>query len=354
MSRHVLGVDAGGTKTVAAVADDSGRVVGIGTGGPGNSDGVGARIAQRSLADAVGSARSAAGIDVVDASFAGVAGVVTEADRTAARAMLSSIVGVGNSIDVDHDCRIALAGGLSGRPGIVLIAGTGASAFGRTATGADWLASGWGSSFGDEGSSFWLAREGLRAAARACDGRGEPTLLCPLLFDHLGVIDPRDLPGRVARGALQRPELASLAPLVVSAAESGDEVAGRLVRAAAGELAAAVAAVDRALDFAARPEVVLIGGLLNSELVSTAVRAKLAEIVPGARVVAPEAPPVLGAVLLALARTHGVEPHGLPESVVDTLRESSRQPCARTLGDAGQGGRSRAVPEETQEIQQTH
>lgn len=354
MTRYVLGVDAGGTKTVAVIADDSGQVVGIGAGGPGNPDGVGARIARRSLADAAGGARDAAGVDIVATTFAGVAGVVTEDDRTAARAMLSSIIGVGTPIDVDHDCRIALAGGLSGRPGIVLIAGTGASAFGRTATGTGWLASGWGSLFGDEGSSFWLAREGLRAAARAVDGRGEPTLLRQLLFDRLGVVDPWDLPGRAARGALQRPELAALAPLVVSAAEGGDDVAGLLVRTAAGELAGAAAAVDRALDFAARPEVVLVGGLFNSELVSTAVRARLAEMVPDAPVVAPESSPAVGAVLLALARTHGVEPHALPQSVVDTLRESSRQPGPQTPGDASQGGRPPAVPEEAQEIQQTH
>ncbi len=70
MSRHVLGVDAGGTKTVAVIADDSGRVAGIGTGGPGNPDGVGAQTAQRSLADAVGRARDAAGTGAFATSLA--------------------------------------------------------------------------------------------------------------------------------------------------------------------------------------------------------------------------------------------------------------------------------------------
>ena len=153
-SRHFLGVDGGGTKTQAVIIDECGRVLGAGLGGPANYDAVGVEVAQSNIAQAVEAARQAAGIaDYPFASaYLGLAGVVCARDceivhGIARRLNLAAIVGV------DHDCRIALAGGLSGRPGIVLISGTGSSCFGMNALGDQWRAGGWGYLISDEGRS---------------------------------------------------------------------------------------------------------------------------------------------------------------------------------------------------------
>ena len=323
MNAYALGLDAGGTKTLAVIADENGQLVGLGTGGPGNRDGMDARLADCSLRDAVAGARHSSGNVSPTAVFAGIAGVVTSTDRDLARDILADAVGSPASIEIDHDCRIALAGGLSGRPGIVVIAGTGASVFGRNAEGAEWRANGWGSLFGDEGSSYWIAVEGVRAALRAEDGRGAPTLLRELMFSQLGVTDANDLLGRARRGAWLRPELAALAPLVIHAAEAGDDVAHALILRATEELAGSVAAVSRALGFDRAPvEVALVGGLLRSEMVRDRLRSKTAEQVPGATLVEPDLAPVAGAALLALARVRDVEPAALPKAVIDLLRKS--------------------------------
>lgn len=323
MNSYGLGLDAGGTKTLAVIADENGHVVGLGTGGPGNRDGVAARLVDRSLREAVAEARQASGNVSPLAVFAGIAGVVTGTDRDLVRDILADTVGPHASIEVDHDCRIALAGGLSGRPGIVVIAGTGASVFGRNADGEEWRANGWGSLFGDEGSSYWLAVEGVRAALRAEDGRGAPTVLLGLILSQLGVTDANDLLARARRGAWLRPDLAALAPLVIHAAESGDDVAHALILRATEELAGSVAAVSRALGFDRAPvEVALVGGLLRSEMVRAGLRSKTVELVPGAVLVEPDLAPVVGAALLAIARIRDVEPAALPRAVIDLLRES--------------------------------
>ena len=323
MNGYALGLDAGGTKTLAVIADESGQLLGLGTGGPGNRDGVDPQLAECSLRDAVAEARQAAGNVAPSTVFAGIAGVVSSTDRALAHDILAEAVGPVASIEIDHDCRIALAGGLSGRPGIVVIAGTGASVFGRNADGAEWRANGWGSLFGDEGSSYWIAVEGVRAVLCGEDGRGPPTLLRGLVFGQLGVTDANDLLGRARRNEWLRPELAALAPLVIRAAEAGDDVAHALIIRATDELARSVAAVARALGFdRTQVEVALVGGLLRSEMVRDKLRSKAVELVPGAALMEPELAPVVGAALLALARIHDVEPATLPKAVVDLLRES--------------------------------
>jgi len=328
MNRYALGLDAGGTKTLAVMADDTGHLCGLGSAGPGNADGVGEQIAEQSLRDAIVRARGAAGDVAPSAVFAGIAGVVSGADRGLAREVLAETAGSNASIEVDHDCRIALAGALSGRPGIVVIAGTGASVFGRNAEGADWRANGWGSLFGDEGSSYWVAMEGVRAALRAEDGRGPQTLLGELLFSKLGITDANDLLSGTRRNAWSRPELAALAPLVTSAAEAGDDVAQALIGRAADELAGSVAAVARGLGFSdTHVEVALVGGLLRSHLVRRDLQSRVLALLPAAALVEPELPPVVGAVLLALARLHHTAPANLPTSVMGSLRAS----CARLV-----------------------
>lgn len=114
MKRYVLGVDGGGTKTKAVIADEEGHVHGLGIGGPSNYDDVGMEKAKVGIAEALW-----------------MAGVVSEKDRAVIHAIARELsLAADGNIDIDHDCRIALAGGLSGRPGIVLIAGTGSSCYG--------------------------------------------------------------------------------------------------------------------------------------------------------------------------------------------------------------------------------
>ncbi|MDR1824913.1 MAG: hypothetical protein LBR27_06235 [Bifidobacteriaceae bacterium] len=328
MNGYTLGIDTGGTKTLAAVADQTGRILAVGTGGPGNPDGVGMEKAQAGYDQAIGSALAAAGGVTPDAVFVGSGGVVTEDGRNLVRRLLRPSLGsAALAAQVDHDCRVALAGGLAGRPGIVLIAGTGTSCFGRVGQGREWLASGWGSLFGDEGSSHWIALEGVRAVLWAEDGRGPRTTLRETLIPALGINHPLQILDGTGDGRWDRTAIAALAPLVVAAAEADDAVASGLVDQAGQHLAAAIGAVARALELGSDAEgfeVALVGGLLRATPVRAALTAGVAREFPQARLVQPQLAPVAGAVLLALAALWGTEPDRLPADVIGQLETSSR------------------------------
>jgi len=302
MTRYFLGIDGGGTKTQAAICDETGRVLGVGLSGASGIDSVGADAATVSIGAAVKAARDQTGRpDVSFASvFFGMAGVVAEADRDIVRAVARRVQ-LGAAIHVDHDIRIALAGGLSGRPGIALIAGTGSSCFGMNAAGERWQSGGWGHIISDEGSSYWFGWNAIRLAAGAGDGRWQTALYAPVMR-QLGIADVADLHQRLYTQGISKAEIAGFAPLVMETAAASDALAQQLIRQGVRELAQMVAAVARRLGWQDAPcEVTLTGGLWRAgKVVLTPFGAVLAETLPQASIVMPELPPVIGACVLAL------------------------------------------------------
>lgn len=302
----VIGVDGGGSTTRVALVDTSGHLLGAGVAGPGNWHDVGVEVVARHLGQALRAAWEQAGHRGHDerpalAAYLGMASVGDEADRDAIREAAAMVaLAPPRSVGVAQDLRIALAGGLSLRPGIALIAGTGSSVYGRTADGREWQAGGFGSFLDDGGSAFDLGRRGMVAAVRATDERGAATVLTERLLAHLGCATLRDLLRRVDRAKMARAEIAACASLVTTAALEGDAVAGEIIDAAADELALAVETVARKLSLD-RPEVAATGGLANAgPTYRTPLDRAILRRVPGARVVDPELPSVLGAALLAL------------------------------------------------------
>lgn len=305
---YVLGIDGGGTKTAAVILDGGGRVLGAGESGPSTYGVVPPDVTRASIAGAAEEARRAAGLPDVPfaAAFLGLGNVVSDLDREAVREIAAGLgLAQRAAIGVDHDCRIALAGGLAGRPGIVLIAGTGTSCYGRSAAGAGWRAGGWGPLIDDEGSSYWLGIQAMRAAARSFDGRDPHTMLAELVAAELRLDEMNELMNRLYAAAMTRTEIAALAPLVYQAAAAGDRTANELLRIGSEAMADCVLAVARALaatDKLAVPgELAVVGGLTNAgaalfQPLTQAVQARL----PNFRVLPAELPPAVGAALLAL------------------------------------------------------
>ncbi|MFG0315766.1 MAG: N-acetylglucosamine kinase [Planctomycetota bacterium JB042] len=305
MTDVVLGVDGGGTRTRVAIAERSGRVLGVGESGPGNWHDVGVEAVAVHLERARDAAWAAAGAPPrpAVAAYLGMASVGDERDREAIRdAAARAALAPADAVGVGQDLRVALAGGLSLRPGVALIAGTGSSVYGRTADGREWQAGGFGSFLDDGGSAFDLGRRAMIAAVRARDGRGRETALSARLLAHVGGGTLRDLLRRLDAVRMARAEVAACAPLVTAAAAEGDAVAIEILEAAVEELALAVETVVARLGLAA-PEVAATGGLAGSgppyrDALDRAIVRRVAD----ARVVDPELPPVVGAALLALER----------------------------------------------------
>ena len=306
MNRYVLGIDGGGTKTQAIILDERGNLCGVGIGGSANYDAVGLEVAQVSIQHAVEAAARQAHLHPqhFDSAFLGIAGVVSGRDKAIVHNMSESL-SLSKQVGIDHDCRIALAGGLSGRPGIVLIVGTGSSCFGVNARGEQWRAGGWGHLISDEGSSYWFGVQAMRVAVGSFDGRLGKTPLLERVMQALDIAHMDDILHRIYVDDMGKTEIASLAPLLIEAAEEGDEIAVGLIEQGAKDLAACVQGVAKKLAFDIQEgfELVCVGGLFKAgEPFLQPLRTAIHELLPQCHLKKPELSPVLGAAILALAQ----------------------------------------------------
>jgi N-acetylglucosamine kinase-like BadF-type ATPase len=237
------------------------------------------------------------------AVFLGMAGVVSAEDHAIIHGIAERLrLAPPGSVGVDHDCRIALAGGLSGRPGIVLIVGTGSSCYGRNAAGEGWMTGGRGHLIADEGSGYWLGIQAMRAAVMAHDGRLGDTLLLPAVLNALGIRHMDEVLHRLYVVGMSRAEIATLGPLVIEAARAGDATALDLLALGAEELARCVWAAARHLGMDQEPvSVCAVGGIVQAgPIVTAGLHRAVGNRLPAALIQDAELPPVLGAALLAL------------------------------------------------------
>src|SRR6202050_2996787 len=214
MPGFFLGVDGGQSSTTAVIGDETGRIVGVGRGGPSNH--VGAAEGRAKFVGAIQSSVQAAcgqgGLDARSIRFTS-AYLGLSGDPEDKESILREILGSDRTLVTD-DAQIALAGATAGEPGVVVIAGTGSIALGRNASGRTARAGGWGYLFGDEGGGFWIARQALRAALRWEEGWGVPSSLRARLLDSTGKRNINDLLHRCYTTEFPRPRVASLSILV--------------------------------------------------------------------------------------------------------------------------------------------
>jgi N-acetylglucosamine kinase-like BadF-type ATPase len=302
---HVLGIDAGGTKTVCLLADERGAVVSEGRAGGANLQASGEldleKVLYEVMAQAIGDRPWRA-----DAICLGIAGADREDDVQTVRAIMRRI-SLGSRVLVVNDALVALEAGAPAVPGIVIIAGTGSIAYGRNARGSAARAGGWGHIIGDEGSGYWIGREALAAVVREADGRGPATGLSSAVLEHFGAAAAAGLVHIVYNREMPRKHVAALGPIVQGAAASGDAVARDILERAAEELVLAARSVAARLEMRGEPfPFVLAGGIFRVVpwLVDELGR-RLLEVAPRGRVEPLAEEPAVGAVSLALAEARG-------------------------------------------------
>ena len=297
--RHVLGIDAGGTKTRALLADEGGRVVAGARGGGANLRTHGELEVEKVLHSVVDQAEAEAGVRA-EALALGIAGADRPADHAVLREILRRI-GVRKRVVVTNDARIALVAGSVEQVGVALICGTGSIAWGRNARGEIARAGGWGWHLGDEGSGFWIGVRAIREVLRAADGRGPATALEKPLFEHFGIEKPEEILSAIYDGEYPRHQVAMFAIRVEAAAGDGDAVARAILAKASDELVAAARSVIARLGLSSAPyDVVLSGGTFAAlPGLTESVRAELAAEPARVHQLAEE--PAVGAVRLALA-----------------------------------------------------
>jgi N-acetylglucosamine kinase-like BadF-type ATPase len=208
---------------------------------------------------------------------------------------------------VVNDALLALVAGVDRDPGIVVIAGTGAIAYGRNARNLAARAGGWGHLLDDEGSGYWIGIGALKAVMREADGRGPATDLTPRILAHFGVAAASDLVHVVYYRDLSRQEIAALSVLVQQSREAGDRTACDLLDAAASELAGAARSVTARLGLQKEPfSYVLSGGVFRVvPSLAQGLTERLTADAPRSSVIQLAVEPAVGAVRLAMAEAEG-------------------------------------------------
>jgi len=302
MTRFVVGVDGGGSRTRVIVADEHGAELARADGEPS-----GMRPGDATQSAAVVASVIAEGLRVAGLSHArpavvcvGVAGAGREPDRQALLQALTQL-GLGDDVVVHADATIALDDAFGDGPGIVLIAGTGSVAFGRGPSGTFGRCGGWGPVCGDEGGGAWIGRRALSVVTASADGREPETALAGAVVTAAQVAVVHDLIRWAAEAGAAG--LASLVPAVLQCAESGDLRANAVVSFAAEELVLHVRTLARRLftDERATCPVAFAGGLLDRKsLLRARVEHRLKSAVPGAVLEPKDIVPARGAVRNAL------------------------------------------------------
>jgi N-acetylglucosamine kinase-like BadF-type ATPase len=312
----VLGVDGGGSKTHAAICDDQGVLIGAGTAGPSNWETVGLRGASDSIGDAI--ERALDGTDLrrskLEAAVFGLAGVDWPSD-------VGRLEGAFEALRLEipptilNDSFIALRAGVRAPWGVVVIAGTGTVAAGRNSAGETYRTLGLGRLLGDEGSASDVGEAALRAVARAYVGRGPGTSLSEGLCQLMGAATVAQLLEEYSRGGERE---SNAAPVVLRHAERGDQVAIEIVEWAGAQLGEAARVIASRLAMDAEPfELVMSGGLFHGR--SELLEQRIASEVPTALLTRLEAPPVVGAVLMALEQRGSRPTSDVHDRIVSSL-----------------------------------
>ena len=297
MSHVVVGVDAGGTRTIAAAArgDEAPRTH---EGGGANANVCGIDAAVETIATTVSSALDG---DLPDAIVVGAAG--------AGRAEIAGALARGlrerfptASIVVTHDLRIALRAAIPAGDGIVLVVGTGSGAYAEIGANT-FRAGGGGYAFGDEGSGFAVGAAGLRQLRRAMEGRVHGDGLTETIAARTGAHDLDDLSRFAYGGESTVAAVASLAACVLDSADAGERSAMKIVQTAALELFDLVRSLCRSAGAEERAlPLAFSGGLLRrNSLLTYLIETRVANELPNLGIVKGGAEPYAGALALARA-----------------------------------------------------
>ncbi len=203
----------------------------------------------------------------------------------------------------ENDCYVGFAGAFGLEPGINVVSGTGAIAYGMDSQGNAARSNGWHPDFSDEGSGAWLGRACLGLFVKQADGREKPGRLLAIFRERLDICTEMDAIAYYQANCYNnRTELARMQEILLQAAREGDLSARRLYGQAAEELAASVRAVYEKLHFPGQVLVSYSGGVFRAgETLLGAFRELLSSKVPQSRLVEPRYAPEDGALLAAAA-----------------------------------------------------
>lgn len=303
---YVIGVDGGGTKTVAALADLDGKILRIGRTGSSSPRNVGIKRAAQNIAQAIKKVFKKGKNGRVLSTFVGLAAVEEEYKSKKGEIKKAILKQKGISpiskgkLMIGSDQITAFRAGTKEKNGIILIAGTGCVAHGWRKN-QEAKCSGWGW-LADEGAAFWVGQKVFQAVFKELDGRGPKTLLTKMVFKKLRVENKEGLSSKVySKNPTEIIPVFSV--FCDKIARRGDRVAREILVEAAKELSLSVKTVIKKLNLKREKfPVVLVGGMFKSKIILDNLKKEVKKLAPKAKFIQPKKEPVIGAVRLAIGQ----------------------------------------------------
>lgn len=321
---YVIGIDGGGTKTEAILADDKGTVAARALGGASNPNLLQKEEVYQVFNNLLQALESQAPAEYKQTTnlFAGISGVGNKQSNLQVTDVLQELVPGNVKVKVESDTVNALFSGTYGNSGIVQIAGTGSVTYGVNENAETGRVGGWGYLFGDEGSGYDIGRQGIAAALKAKDGRGGKTIMTEMFFNHFSIDDELELIQKIYNSNVPKNEISPLSKIVLGAYKKNDRQAVEIVQKAVGEMHFSIVTLyKRIFEPQKNVEVILCGGIFNDIEVIPALLGKKFEHMPELSISLPEMRPVGGSVIGAYSM-NGIHP---PLSTIQNLIHSLKE-----------------------------
>ncbi len=320
---NVIGIDGGGTKTEAVMADTDGIVLARAAAGPTNPNLISGSALQntfrsllRDLAD-----QAPGPFKNVKRLFAGISGAALKQSGKELLHILEELLPADIAIQVEPDTINALYSGTYGEPGIVQIAGTGSITYGVNNQLEHGRVGGWGYLFGDEGSGFDIGRQGVVSVLKALDGRDTKTMLTEMLCTYFNVTNEYELIRKIYKAPAPKSEISPLSKIVFDAYKKEDPAAVRIIGEAVDSTCFSILTLYKKLfDVSETVKVILSGGVFNEEIMSNAIKENFCGFT-GLTIYNPIMPPVGGS-LIGAYLINGSQPD---EAVTKNIGTSLQQ-----------------------------
>lgn len=298
---YVIGIDGGGTKTQAILADQNGHVIVNITVGPTNPNTISKEKLRITFQLVFNQFKDLApyAFKNVTSIFAGISGAANKESKKLLYQIISSYLPTGITIRVEPDAINALYSGTFGEPGIVQICGTGSITYGINQDSIHDRVGGWGYLLGDEGSGYDIGRLGVIAALKFHDGRGQRTILLQRLYDFYQVENGRDLIEKVYQSHSPKHEISSVSKIVFQAVRDGDAVAKEIINKISKEICISIVTLyDKLFEANDNVKVILCGGIFSDQtILLPLIRKDIKEYDKNVTIVVPKLPPVGGSII---------------------------------------------------------
>ena len=295
--KYYIGIEGGGTKSDCILADENYIIHKSVREGPLNLLNQGPDEATKTIQTLINSSLFSTEIKIsqIAGIGIGIAGAGRAEDASELLKRLMDFYPEGTKIHVTNDAEAALEGAFTGRPGCILISGTGSIIYGKDAEGNIYRCGGYGKVLGDQGSGYSTGKKGLLSAIKDYDNTGKPTIISKMLEEQFQIKSFNEIITSVYKNNF---EIAAAAQLVIKAAEMGDAIANQIIEEETNSLLDLISCMINKLkkdDI----EIVFTGSLIsNDNKFSFILREKISNTFRNLTIKQPEFPPVLGAIFI--------------------------------------------------------